>query len=282
MVTNGTFAGGGSSYFNVTLVGSVTIVGSNTFGSVSLYTPATLLLTSGTTQTITSTLYSVGSTGNINILCSTSAGNLATITSPGDVDMVSFTNIKDITAAGDNTWTASNCIDSGGNTGWTFSGVAPSYNPSIITAVARPQQGLAVPRFVIGGKGGPGATTYGIYKQGTTYGLNLWRSKPIVFQQPFTLTWIRLRLSVPVTTGVLIIPSLRFDGGRAVVYGTEIKPPNYPNNNMVITMTKDNFDGDVTGSKNVSLELNFQGSTLCSVELPITMLFETLETQLSN
>lgn len=278
-MSSGTFAGGGLTYNNVIFDGTTIVTGANSF----LYTSFnySVTLPAGVTQTITTRLTSIGSAGSIVIIKSSSGGSPATISSSGAYINVNFVNIKDITASGGASFIANNSINTSGNTGWTFSGVAPSYNTSIITAVARVQQGFAVPRFLMAGKGGAAGTTYAIYKQGTTYGLNIWRSKPKVMSEPFIFKWLRLRLSTPVTTGVLILPSLRFDDGTNVIYGTEIKPLNYPNGDIIINMTSDNFSGDNHGDKNVVLELDFQGSTLCAVELPITMILETVDAPLT-
>jgi hypothetical protein len=75
-----TFAGGGGTYNNLTLSGGsggTIIQGSNTFNVLSITTPPTTInFTAGTTQTITSINgFAVsGTTGNLNILQSTSSG----------------------------------------------------------------------------------------------------------------------------------------------------------------------------------------------------------------
>jgi len=276
-----TFAGGGLTYGTVVLTGTVTVSGANTFTTLTLSSGATISFTISTTNTFTSAFNATGSLGSLVLIQSTSGGTAATLSSTSGTVNVRYCNIKDSTVSGGASFVANNSINTSGNTGWTFTGTAPSYNTSIVTAIARIQQGFAVPKFVMGGKGGAGATTYGLFKQSTTYGLTTWRSRPFVLPQPFQFNWLRLRLSTPVTTGVLISLSLRFDNGANIVYGNNISPINYSHGETMIYMTSDNFSGKTVGNKNVVLELDFQGSVLCAVELPITMMLETLDIQTS-
>jgi hypothetical protein len=75
-----TFAGAGLTYNNLTFSGGTgvhIITGSNTFNAIAITTPPTTInFTAGTTQTMTSSAFTVsGTAGNLNVLQSTSAGS---------------------------------------------------------------------------------------------------------------------------------------------------------------------------------------------------------------
>jgi len=123
-----TFAGGGFSYPTLSQDGSgaLTITGSNTFANIAnTVQPATVTLTAGTTQTVTSFTLS-GTSGNLVTLNSDTAGTQATITYSGSGTVTrSYLNIKDNNAKPNNTFIASNSVNLGNNTGWSF-GTSPS------------------------------------------------------------------------------------------------------------------------------------------------------------
>lgn len=120
-----TFAGGGKVWptLNQGGVGALTIQQSNTFANITnTVQPATLTLTAGTTQTVTSFGVS-GTAGNLITLNSSSAGSQATLSDSSGANSVSFVSIKDIAATGGATWNAfvtSGNVDDGNNTGWDF------------------------------------------------------------------------------------------------------------------------------------------------------------------
>lgn len=120
-----TFAGGGFIWptLNQGGTGALTIQQSNTFTNITnTVQPATITLTSGTTQTVTSFGVS-GTAGNLITLNSSSAGSQATLSDSSGTNSVSYTSIKDINATGGATWNAfvtSGNVDDGNNTGWDF------------------------------------------------------------------------------------------------------------------------------------------------------------------
>lgn len=120
-----TFAGGGKTWptLNQGGAGALTIQQSNTFANITnTVQPATITLTSGTTQTVTSFDVS-GTAGNLITLNSSSAGSQATLSDSSGANSVSYTSIKDINATGGATWNAfvtSGNVDDGNNTGWDF------------------------------------------------------------------------------------------------------------------------------------------------------------------
>lgn len=125
-----TFAGNSDTYNNITYsgssTGSLTISGTNIFNTLTVdssSTAKTLLLTNGTTQTITS-LSATGSSGKVITINSSSAGSAATLTksSAGTVDL-DYVSLKDITAtrASNVRWFAgSRSTNTSGNSGWAF------------------------------------------------------------------------------------------------------------------------------------------------------------------
>lgn len=120
-----TFAGGAKTWptLNQGGAGTLTIQQSNTFTNITnTVQPATITLTSGTTQTVTSFGVS-GTAGNLITLNSSSAGSRATLSDSSGVNSVSYTSIKDINATGGATWNAfvtSGNVDDGNNIGWDF------------------------------------------------------------------------------------------------------------------------------------------------------------------
>lgn len=120
-----TFAGGAKTWptLNQGGAGALTIQQSNTFANITnTVQPATITLTSGTTQTVTSFGVS-GTAGNLITLNSSAAGSQATLSDASGTNSVSFVSIKDINATGGAAWSAfitSGNVDAGNNTGWDF------------------------------------------------------------------------------------------------------------------------------------------------------------------
>jgi hypothetical protein len=125
-----TFAGGGKTWptLNQGGAGALTVQQSNTFTNISnTVQPATITLTSGTTQTV-SAFTASGTSGNLITLNSSSAGSQATLTDSAGVVSVSYVSIKDIVATGYAEWqayTSNGNVDSGNNVGWVFTAPSP-------------------------------------------------------------------------------------------------------------------------------------------------------------
>jgi len=147
----------------------------------------------------------------------------------------------------------------------------PSYNTSIITAVGKVQQGIALPQFVIGGKGGSGGTSFKLFKKDTAYTFSLWRSQKYKIGRPFKINEIRIPLSAALATNMTIIPVVYFDDEATNSIGTTINSTNYPDSDKMIFLTPDNFAQALSGKKNFYLELQFTGSALIGVVMPITI-----------
>lgn len=153
----------------------------------------------------------------------------------------------------------------------------PSYNVSIITAVGKSQQGFAFPKFIMGGKGGSGGTTYQLFKQGTSYVFSLFRSEKYKIGQPFKIVSIKIPLSTAVAANMTVIPVLYFDDEASSSVGTTINNTNYTNSEKLILLTPDNFGSNVAGDKNFYLELQMTGSALLAITFPIVIEIEILE-----
>lgn len=125
-----TFAGGARTYptLNQGGAGALTIQQSNTFANITnTVQPATITLTSGTTQTVTAFTVS-GTAGNLITLNASTPGSRATLTDDSNVNSVSYVNITDIAAAGSSEWdayTSNGNVDGGNNTGWVFTAPPP-------------------------------------------------------------------------------------------------------------------------------------------------------------
>lgn len=151
----------------------------------------------------------------------------------------------------------------------------PAYNPSVITAVAHVEQGLSVPKFVIGGKGGAAQNYFALFKKSGTYGFNLFRTQRVVIGREFNLTEIIFSLTEPIAANMKIVPVLYFDNETRVVQGNVIDSTNYDESQDSITLNPANFDNNVHGTKDFFLELQFWGTDLIGVQLPINMIVET-------
>jgi len=123
--TGKTFTGGGLTFGNITFSGdNITVAGSNTFANFNLNTAGLtngLLLTAGTTQTV-SNFFTNGSSGNLAILLSTSAGSAATLSKASGTVSANYMSLKDSAAIGGAAWYAgANTTNVSGNSGWIFS-----------------------------------------------------------------------------------------------------------------------------------------------------------------
>lgn len=114
----------GKTYYNLWVAtgstGTTTITGSNTFNDIKLTNASgATLLTSGTTQTATS-LTVAGAPGALITFRAVTASSAATISIASGTINVDYASIKDITATGGATFTATHSTNGGGNSGWTF------------------------------------------------------------------------------------------------------------------------------------------------------------------
>lgn len=153
----------------------------------------------------------------------------------------------------------------------------PTYNPSVITSVLGIQQNLAFPRFVIGAVGGASGTTYHLEKKATAYSFNVWRSPVYNIGHDFDVLSIKFAVMPEIGANMSIIPVLYFDNEDSSSVGTTINSTNYPNSEKLVKLGSKNFNNDVHGRNNFFLELQFTGSALVAVELPITIELEVEE-----
>ena len=144
----------------------------------------------------------------------------------------------------------------------------PTYASSIITSVAKVAQLLPFPTYVIGGRN---ASTYKLFKKSTTYVFNVWRSPVYQIGKNFDVMEITLPIYPNMTTNMSIIPVLYFDNEDSNSVGTTLNSTNYVDSERLITLTSKNFSNTVHGRNNFFLELQFQGSALAVVGLPISI-----------
>lgn len=163
----------------------------------------------------------------------------------------------------------------GSNFGFDFD-TPPVYSPSVITAVANVEQGVAVPKFIIGGAGGADQNTRALMKKSTSYVFSMWQSKAYLIGVPFNIVSIELPLHHEVETDDLLIPVLNFDDGDTVVAGNAIRLFEYQDAPQHIILGAGNFNYNVHGNRSFHLELHFRG-TLNAVMLPIKIEVETEE-----
>ncbi len=115
----GTFSGGGKTYNNLIINGTTTVSGSNTFAALTVNASKTLILTAGTTQTVT-TLTATGESDQIITIQSSSSGTAATISQATGTVNAKWCTIKDSTVTGGATFNAYFSTNVSGNTGWVF------------------------------------------------------------------------------------------------------------------------------------------------------------------
>jgi len=138
-----TFAGGAKAWPTLRQggAGALTIQQSNSFANITnSVQPATVTLTSGTTQTVAAFGVS-GTAGNLITLNSSTAGTRATLSDSIGTVEVSNVSIKDINATGGATWNAflkSGNVDAGNNSGWDFFPAVRQVFSQVFTSIFRP------------------------------------------------------------------------------------------------------------------------------------------------
>lgn len=146
-------------------------------------------------------------------------------------------------------------------------GVTPTYNTSLISAISRVDQNLGFPQFIIGGRGGSTGTDYALFKKSEVYGRTIWRSEVYKIGRDFDVTRIKFNLVTDLEATTEIVPKLYFDNERSSSVGTVIDITNYTR--KFIELVAANFSGAMHGQHSFFLELQFTGSVLATVALPI-------------
>ncbi len=144
-------------------------------------------------------------------------------------------------------------------------GDTPLYTPSLISSIARVQQGNSAPAFIMGGLNK--SSTYALFKKSSEYAFNPWRSEVFHVGHPFVVREIKIPLTAVPSGTTEIIPVLYFDNGQIASVGTSINATNYVDPvTKVVALTADNFPDGARGTNNMYLELQFTGSQLIGVK----------------
>jgi hypothetical protein len=160
----------------------------------------------------------------------------------------------------------------------TFKGInSPTLSTGIITAIAKVQEGLPFPKFLAGGVGGQGGNNYKLFSKASTYSNNYWRSQLFSIQGPFSVRSIVLSFSINLNQNHIITPVLYMDNGGTMVTGNAIDLSHYLDSPKSVTLTPANFSYNVHGDNNFYLQLNFTGTALIAITLPIVIEVETEE-----
>jgi hypothetical protein len=166
--------------------------------------------------------------------------------------------------------------------GWSYSGenggALPTYNPSLTCALARVNQGMALPTFVFGGVGGAGEDEYKLFKKDETYGFHLFRSEVFQIGMDFDILEITFPIIPGVTGNIEIVPKIYFDNESEVAVGNTINTTNYPNGDKLITLNSKSFSNSVHGKYNFFLEFQITGADLVTIALPINITIDVLDT----
>lgn len=140
--TTKSFFGNSLTYNNLQITGGgtgqVTMTGSNTFSTVQIGAPKTVVLTSGTTQTL-STLTATGSSGNVITLKSTTTSNATLSKASGTVscDWLSLQHVATSGIPATSWYAGANSTNVSGDetTWWTFSSPGGSSYSQTLSAV---------------------------------------------------------------------------------------------------------------------------------------------------
>lgn len=152
-------------------------------------------------------------------------------------------------------------------------GFLPTYNPSIASAVAHIEQGMAFPTFVFGGQGT--GSTYKLFKVSTTYGFHVFRTEVYTVGTPFDVIEIQFPVYPGITGSMEIVPKLYFDNEITSSVGTTINTTNYPDEDNMIYLTSKNFSNGAHGNYNFFLEFQITGADLAVVGLPIFITYDS-------
>ncbi len=131
------FLGGGKTYNILTINansnrGGLSIQGSNTFSTININAPNTIVVTSSTTTTITNAFNFVGTSSNPIGIFTSSATTAATISTSSGTPTLTWGAVRGITFSGGATFTATNSFDLGLNTGITITAPSTSGGGKII------------------------------------------------------------------------------------------------------------------------------------------------------
>lgn len=136
------FNGGGLTYNNFTLNASsqktiIAISGANTFANFANGGGWQVQLAGSTTHTISNAFAWTGTATLPTLLYSNSTVNLATISCPSGACSLTWGGLQGITATGGATFTATNTLDFGSNSGWSITPPADGTTSGIAAAVWR-------------------------------------------------------------------------------------------------------------------------------------------------
>ena len=147
----------------------------------------------------------------------------------------------------------------------------PSYSASAITAVARAQQNMTLPQYVMGGRN---ASAYRLEKITTSYSFAVFRSPKYIRGVQFDVMRLTFPVYPAVTTNMTIIPVLYFDNATSSSIGTTVNSTNY-SGAIEITMRPQNFASGVRGKNDFFVEFQVSGSALATIGLPIIIEIQT-------
>lgn len=124
--------------------------------------------------------------------------------------------------------------------------------------------------------GGSGSPRFSIDTTGTydySVAPQYWWSQVYKIGQPYKITKIRIPLPQKLTSNMSVIPKIYKDSGTSTTTLTTINSTNFGTNRQSIVIRPENLTGD----NDFFLELNWTGSDLCTVSLPITIEYELLD-----
>jgi len=117
---SGATINGNGTYGQITIAGNGSITGNNTIGTLALTAGKAYTFTAGRTQLITGNLTANGSCTAPIILQSSTTGSQTSFSKSSGTVAIDYCIMSDINASGGATFTATNTIDLGNNTGWTI------------------------------------------------------------------------------------------------------------------------------------------------------------------
>lgn len=157
---------------------------------------------------------------------------------------------------------------------YVASGSYPTYATSMISAIARVEQGLAFPKFIIGGQGLGQASPYQLFKKSSTYGTSYLRSPLYHVGSHFRVTEISIPFAQPIADQMNVVAVLRFDHEQSSSQSDPITSAIYTEGEQYIVLQPENFPDGARGSNNFYVEFQISGPALCTISVPINITIE--------
>lgn len=107
---------------------------------------------------------------------------------------------------------------------------------------------------------------------------SVWRSQVFQIGKQFEILQIGIVVAGGLSGAKEIIPTLYFDNEHRSSVGTAMNTANYPDGDKLVVLSAKNFANGVRGNSNFFFQLQFTGSDLAVVKMPLTIQLEIHDT----